>query len=324
MGRILTQEEVDALLTTVGGPSIPEAVGPTKSETTKKRKEIKVTLYNFRRPERVPKEQMRSIHFLHESFARNYSSSLSAYLRALVTVSLVSVEQLTYGEFLLSLPDQTAIYSLSMEPLDGVCALEIDPSLAFPVIDRLLGGEGEPVSGVRHLTEIEQNIIEGVVRLATHDLREVWKPILAVSFAIEGREVRPQLLQVVSPSEVVVVMVFDVKVGEIRGIINFCIPYVVLEPVAAQFEREWESSRKKISMEERERLMSHLLEIPLGVTLDARDTTVTIRELLDLDVGDVIQLGTAVEAPLSLVVGGLPKLRGRPVVARGRKSAEIV
>ncbi|MBI2838007.1 MAG: flagellar motor switch protein FliM [Acidobacteria bacterium] len=327
MGKILTQEEVDALLATVGGgaPAAESQAGGGEAGAARRKSEAerKVSLYNFRRPDRVPKEQMRSLHFLHEGFARTFSSSLSAYLRALISVSLVSVEQLTYGEFLLSLPDLTAIYSLSMAPLDGVCALEIDQSLAFPIIDRLLGGEGEPSSGIRNLTEIEQNIIEGVVRLVTQDLKEVWRPIADLSFDIHGREVRPQLLQVVSPSEVVVVIVFDVKIGDIRGIINFCIPYLVLEPIAGKFEQEWESARKRISAEERERLVDLLMQAPFDVTLDARGNQLQIRDLLNLEPGDILQLENSVEQTLSVMIGGLEKFEGRPVRVRVKKGIEI-
>ncbi len=333
MGKILTQEEVDALLASVGGAPAgtsggeAEAAGDSAMPTSPKRRresDRKVTLYNFRRPDRVPKEQMRSLHFLHDSFARSFSSSLSAYLRALVSVSLVSVEQLTYGEFLLSLPDQTAIYSLSMSPLDGVCALEIDSSLAFPIIDRLLGGEGEPTAGVRNLTEIEQNIIEGVVRLATQDLREIWRPIAELSFDIHGREVRPQLLQVVSPSEVVVIIVFDVKIGEIRGIINFCLPYLVIEPIAGKFGQEWESARKAISVEEHDRLVGLLHETPTSISLDAREDSFTIRDLLSMEVDDILELSTSIDDPLAVIVSGLGKFAGTPVRIHGKKGVQII
>ena len=178
-------------------------------------------VYNFRRPDRVSKEQIRSLHFLHDRFARNVGTSLSAYLRAVTEVTILSVEQFTYSEFLMSLPDPTAFYAVSMRPLEGVGALELNPAVAFTMIDRMLGGSGRGVGVNRALTEIEQNVTDAVVKLLLENLTETWRGIVDVHFRISGRETRPQMLQVSAPNEVVLLLSFDIKIAETRGVLNF-------------------------------------------------------------------------------------------------------
>src|SRR3954468_4383072 len=169
MGKILSQEEIDALL---GSGSKLESGSKWRAAA-----EAAIT-YNFRRPDRASREQVRSLHFLHERFARNVSTSLSAYLRAITEVGLVSVEQFTYSEFLMSLPDPTAFYALSLAPVEGIGALELNPVIAFTMIDRMLGGTGQRVVLDRALTEIEQNVVDGVVKLILENLSEAWQPII--------------------------------------------------------------------------------------------------------------------------------------------------
>ena len=207
MGKILSQDEIDALLgsaATLQSASGDSPAGPSKPYIT----------YNFRRPDRVSKEQIRSLHFMHDRFARNFAQSLSAYLRAVTEVSIVSVEQFNYSEFLMSLPDPTAFYAVSLLPFDGMAALELSPSVAFTMIDRMLGGNGSTNVPNRGLTEIEQNVVDAVVRLLLENITELWKPVGGLQFAIHARETRPQMLQISAPNEIFILMVFDVRVGD--------------------------------------------------------------------------------------------------------------
>jgi flagellar motor switch protein FliM len=156
MAKILSQEEIDALLKAHKGGKEPPSSGPDKPSAKPKKAipQKKVSLYNFRRPDRVSREQMRSLHFMHDRFARNFSSSLSAYLRFITEVNLISVEQLSYQEFLLSVPDPTCFNAISLRPLEGAIAMEINPQLVFPIIDKMLGGPGEAVKHMRTMTDI--------------------------------------------------------------------------------------------------------------------------------------------------------------------------
>ncbi len=146
-----------------------------------------MVIYNFRRPDRVSKDQLRSLHFLHDRFALNVSTSMSAFLRAMTEVSIVSVEQFAYSEFLMSLPDPTAFYSVNLSLFDGVGALEINPSVAFTMVDRLLGGTGQTPGPNRALTLIEQNVVDSVVNLMLDNLTETWRPVVNMEFRIQAR-----------------------------------------------------------------------------------------------------------------------------------------
>ena len=172
----LSQEEIDRLFREYGSVADPSSVAAKAA-----------VAYDFRRPDRIPKEQLRAIHLMHDFLARNLASSLGAYLRAYITVSLVSVEQISFGEFLQYLPTPTAISSIGMRPMDGNAVIELNPSLVFPMLDVLLGGTGASAGQeVREITEIERGIIEGVLRIVLHDLRETWAPVAEISFTIEA------------------------------------------------------------------------------------------------------------------------------------------
>lgn len=313
MPKILSQAEIDLLLNCAvelrqgwfGGTPGADAV-----------------TYDFRRPDRVSKEQMRSLHLLHERFARNVSASLSAYLRSLTDVSIVSVEQLTYSEFLMSLPDPTAFYALTLSPGDGVGALELNPTLAFTMIDRILGGTGSGVQLTRALTEIEQNVVDGMIKLLLENLAESWRSIHEVQFRITGRETRPQMLQVAAPNETVLLLVFDVRIGSVRGMLNLCLPATTIETFGDVFTLGWHRSRREPTAAQREALLRSLgrVRVPVTALLDA---TMTAREVVQLAPGDVLSLGRPVSQPVKVRVGRTIKYSGRLVRDSGRAAVAV-
>jgi len=263
MSPVLSQEEIDALLTAAsdqnssGGHASAFEGDPRTS----------VIGYNFRRPDRVTKDQIRSLHFLHDRFARNVSTSMSAYMRVVTDVSILSVEQFTYSEFLMSLSDPTAFYAVSMRPLEGTAALELNPSVAFTMIDRMLGGSGRGVAVNRALTEIEQNVTDGVVKLILENLTDAWRGIVDVQFRISGRETRPQMLQVAAPNEVVVLMSFEIKISGTRGVLNICFPASSIEEVSGSFTRSWERAQRAMTPGEQAALDENVGRV--GVTVSA-------------------------------------------------------
>jgi flagellar motor switch protein FliM len=304
VNRILSQEEIDALLmATSGQVSSKEEARPSLASDG-------ITAYNFRRPDRVSKEQLRSLHFLHDRFAKNLSTSLSAFLRAMTNVSILSVEQFTYSEFLMSLPDPTAFYSIAMPPLDGVGALEVNPAVAFSMVDRMLGGTGDSPAPNRALTEIEQNVMDSVVKLVLEHLTETWRAITDVRFRIQGRETRPQMLQVTGPNEGVILLAFDIVVGEGRGMLSISIPAAAIETMEEKVAEGWNRTKRQPSATEAARLQANLGRVPLRVkTLLA--TQMSARELLALQAGDVVTLGHSATAPVEVHVGGVRRFSGR-------------
>ena len=285
----------------------------------------KVSIYNFRRPDRVSKEQLRSLHYLHDRFARNFSSSLSAYLRALIDVNLYSVEQFTYAEFILSLPDPTYFNAIAMDPLEGNSVLEINPRILFPMIDKILGGKGEDFGGgMRTITDIERTLIEGVVKLILRDLEESWKQIIRLNMSIVATETSPQLIQVVAPNEIVVLIVFELKVGDAKGFMNFCIPSIVLEPIAHRFSQDWYADRAKTSVEEMKKIKLNLLKTPIMLDTGLLGNTLSASTLMEIKVGDLIKLESQVTDEMMVRLNGVPKFKVYPVRKDRKKAVQIV
>jgi len=314
MSKILSQDEIDALLSSAPAGEATARAGESGFGG--------VITYNFRRPDRVSKEQIRSLHFLHDRFARNVTSSLGAYLRTVTELSIVSVEQFSYSEFLMSLADPTAYYAFTMAPLDGFGALELNPTLAFTIVDRMLGGSGRGMPPARALTEIEQNVVDSVVRLVLEHLTEAWRAVFEVQFKVSGRETRPQMLQVVGPNEIVILLVFDLKVGDIRGMLNLCIPASAIEATGATFVQGWHRTHRPPTATERRWLHANLARVPLVVT-STIETRLRAREFIRLAPGDVLSLGVPVETPLDVRVGNTVKFKGRLTASGGHAALRI-
>ncbi len=324
MDKILSQDEINALFSAMSSDAL-DLENSDASTAVEKLSSVprKVANYDFHRADRISQDQMRSLHLLHEYFTRNFSSSLSAYLRAFVEVNLISVDQISYSEFLKLLPDPTLLSSIGMRPLDGNIALELNPTLVFPMIDMLLGGPGTPMSGDRNPTEIELNVIEGVLKLALRDMREAWRPIMEVEFYLEGMGTKVQMFQIVSAVETVVAVGMEIKVGDNSGMMNICIPSRILKVIRNKFDQQWNIRRQKVAGSDAERILALMSTaiMPLGGEL--RNGSVTVNDILNVSVGDVIQLNQRLGDQMVLCVGGVPKFLGRVLLKRGKKVFEI-
>ncbi|MGB9609379.1 MAG: flagellar motor switch protein FliM [Bryobacteraceae bacterium] len=305
--RLLSQEEIDNVFRTVKGARAKD--DPAK----------RAQPYDFRRPDRIAKDQLRAIHLLHDNFARSLASSLSAYLRAYVMVNLISVEQLSFLEFSQCLPAPTCIVSLGMRPFDGNSILEMNPQMVFPILEMLLGGTGKtPLKENREITEIERSILTGVFRIILHDLREAWAPITNINFSIEAFETEPQLLQILAPNEAVVAIGIEIRIGEIAGMMNLGIPSIIVKMLRQKFDQQW-SVRKSESTEQEQERMWRLLQ-PAQLKFDARliGPTLTVEQMLELKEGDLLVFDYPVDRPMVLIVNGTHKYLGR-IGSNGRK-----
>lgn len=294
---LLTEEEISALTSIKQKPAIPSAG----------EKRQRVVPYNFRRPNRVSKEQVRSLYLLHDTFAHNLSSSLPIFLRAISDVTLISVEQQAYVEYLYGLPNPTAIFTLGMNPLQGMAVLEMNPTVAFTVIDRQLGGPGQPLAQVRPVTEIEQKILEGFLKIVIDDLRTAWQPILDLDFHIMGSETCPQLLQIVAPNEVVISVIFHVRIADVRGTMSFCIPAITLEPIIQKFNQSFYSRIHDVPPEQTLAIFDHLSTANFSVAAELHGTTMTLNDLMKMSAGDVLRLNHRADRPVDVSVGGQVK-----------------
>jgi len=264
--------------------------------------------YNFKRRDRVAKNQLRSLQAIHDRFARNFSSSLSTYLRTAVEVTLEETSQVSYAEFLAGMKDPTFYAALSMQPLEGSAAVEFEPEIIFPMIDRLLGGSGLPVASVRPMTEIEQSVGRTVMKLLLESLRESWRPVFAIEFGLAGTDVHPGLLQVVVPNEMVIHFQFRMRMRESIARMNMVLPLVVLEPISHVFNQE-SVTRKKVVRDGS--LVAQLRQAPVSVSIETAETMFPMDSLLSLQVGDTLVLDQRQGWPVQLKVAGKNKLSAR-------------
>ena len=307
--RVLSQQEIDNVFKKLREASAADAAAK------------KAQPYDFRRPDRIAKDQLRAVHLLHENFARNLASSLSAYLRAYVAVNLVSVEQLSFLEFTQVLPSPTSLIALGLKPYDGTALLEINPALVFPILEMLLGGTGKNTTKMsREITEIEQSILEGLMRIVLNDLRSSWAPVTAIGFTIEAHETEPQLLQFLAPNEAVVAISMEIRIGDTAGLMNIGIPSIVVKMLRQKFDQQWSVRKTQATEDEHARALR--LIRPAIVHSDARlyGPKIGVNDLLSLNEGDVLALDFPVERKVDFTINGKLKYRGE-IVVTGRKRA---
>ena len=308
MSRQLSQQEIDAAFQNLQG----------------RKREAPAVKFDFRRPDRIPKSQVRAIHLLHDTFVRNLVSSLSAYLRTYLTVNLVSVEQLSYAEFLDGLPSPTCMVSLGLSPYDGNGVLELNPSLVFPVLEMVLGGSGKSYTAIqRDLTEIEQKLLDGLFRIILHDLREAWKAVTSVDFTIESMETEPQLLHILAPNEAVVAIGIEVRIGEAVGMMNIALPSIVIKMMRQKFDQQWSVRKTHASVAEQAGVLRLLRDSYVSMEARLEGPTVTVRDLLSLSEGNLLVFEYPVERTVELLVNGTRKYAAKVVDAGRRRGCVI-
>lgn len=305
--RILSQEEIDSVFRDLKG--VPAEDDPSR----------KAQPYDFRRPDRIAKDQLRAIHLLHENFARSLASSLSAYLRAYVMVNLVSVEQLSFREFAQCLPSPTCMVSLGMRPFDGNAILELNPTMVYPILEMLLGGSGKTTYRIdREITEIEQSILEGLFRIILHDLKEVWQGVSLIHFSVEAHETEPALLQILAPNEAVVAIGIEIRIGEISGMMNLGIPSIIIKMLRQKFDQQWSIRRGASTDDEQNRMLKLVQGSVLKMDARLQGPTMTVQELLALEEDEVLAFDYPVERPVDLLLNGTNKFQG-DIINTGRK-----
>ncbi len=334
MADVLEQSEVDALLAAVdsgqvGTEPAPQVFGGGGGGAGKPAgsAHVDVQTYDFKRPERVSKDQMRALEALHEGFGRNFGAALSGYLRTIIEVNVAHIEQLTYSEFTHSLPNPTCFNLLKAEQLDGQLCLEISPLIIYPIIDRLLGGSSsELFIPQRPLTQIEQRLVQRITDRATTHLSEAWSNLTPLSFSVTDFESNPQLVQIVPPNETVVVVGFELKMGNRAGTMSLCIPYNVIEPIMGKLAAQnWFSYQKKDTGDEYLRkLTTNVTNATVEVRALLAQTTITMRDLISLRVGDLITTEKPAAQDMLILVEGKNKFQGQVGRLRENKAIRIM
>jgi flagellar motor switch protein FliM len=319
--NVLSQAEVDALLSAVDRGEIPSSAVPESVETDRP-----VIRYNFRKPNRVSKEQIKMLQSIHETFARLYTSSLTTLLRGLVEVEFRGVEQVSYGEFIMALSPPSCLSVFNMEPLKGGAVLDINASILFVVIDRLLGGSGLLPVRVREFTEVEKVLVERIAIRAMVDLRQAWHHVGSFGFRVDHTETNPQFVQLTSPNEVVIAVTFDVKIGEVGGPMTIVFPHMLLEPIMPKLStHRWFAAAPRIpSAEEGEGLTRNLLRVPVVVRGVLAEIPVTVRDILALKPGDILCSGRPVDTPAVVDLQGIPRFTARAGLVNQRKALQLL
>jgi len=334
MGDVLDQAEIDALLASVaeegesdqadgGGIALPVTTAPVASGGTTR---TDVSTYDFKRPERVSKDHIRALGSIHDGFARNFGATLSGFLRTIIDVRVVGVEQLTYSEFIHSLPNPTCFVIVQAPPLEGQMCLEISPLIVYPIIDRLLGGSSTDMFiPQRPLTAIEWRLMRRLINKALEHLSEVWRNLVDAKFDIVETESNPQLVHIVAPTEVVVYITFEIKMGQCAGTMSICIPFNTIESVLSKLTTQsWFGYRPKGATENvRRRIVRNLTKSKVRLTAFLGRAQIKLTELRALRPGDIIQLEKHVNQDLILQIEGRNKYAGTPGQLRGRRVLRI-
>ncbi len=321
MNEVLSQEEIDQLLQAISSGDTEDTDFKPVNDTRK------IKIYDFKRPDKFSKEQIRTVSIMHETFARLTTTSLSAQLRSLVHVHVASVDQLTYEEFIRSIPTPTTLAVINMDPLKGNAVLEIDPAITFSMIDRLFGGTGQGAKVSRDLTDIEQSVMEGIIVRILANMREAWTQVIDLRPRLGQIETNPQFAQIVPPSEMVVLVTLETKVGEEEGMMNFCIPYLTIEPIISKLSSQfWFSSvRRSSTTQYLGTLKEKLSDVDMDVVAEIGTINMPIRDVLALRVGDVVRLSTVrVGDPLSLSVGNKKKFYCQPGVVGKKMAVQVI
>jgi len=319
VAEILSQKEIDQLLSSV---STEEEERDESYGSEAKAANV----YDFKHPNRVSKDQLRTLQTIHETFAKTFNAYLAVRLRTIVDINLISVDQLQYSEFILSISDPSCIYIFRVEELNGVAILEISPQLVLFIVDRLFGGKGTTSEEARPITTIEQTVMKKIIEKAMENLSSSWQQVSPLTFILEGFESNPDVVQIAPPGETVITVSLEIKIQDTSSLMNICFPYLILEDIMSKLNVQHfiSMTKKEISEEQKEMINNRLKLSALPVIGYLGKTNITVNDLIGLKVGDVLKLNSKVDSLLEVSVGGNKKLLGRPGVKGKKKAMKIV
>lgn len=316
MGDILSQNEIDDLLLQLSTGEIDA------QEFNKETTEKKIKNHDFKRPSKFAKDHLRTMQIIHENYARLITNFLSGYLRTLVQVDVISIEALQYSEFTNSIANPAVLAIINFSPLPGSIIFDFSPAISYSLIERILGGKGTGIEKIRGFTEIEIAILMRIISQMLGFMREPWENVVSLRPHLDRIETNAQFAQIMNPTEMIALVTFQAKIGEVEGLMNLCIPHMVVEPVMSKLSTKiWFSMIEKGTTEETKQAIEQKIEetdVPLIAVLGKAELMVS--EFLQLQVGDVMPLDTNVDGELKVMVGELHKFNAKPGV-KNKKSA---
>ena len=318
MGEVLSQNEIDSLLQALSSGELDaDDISAADERTTKN--------YDFRRPAKFSKEHLRTLEIIFEHYGRLVSTNLPVYLRKNVQVSVVNSEACTFSEFSTALANPVLLGIINFEPLNGNIILEVAANLGFTIIDRMLGGQGSPLDKNRDFSEIERSIIDRIIAVCVSLLREPWKNVVDIDPILQRVETNPQFAQIIAPSEMIAIVTLNVKIGDVEGLMNVCLPYFTLESVMDKLNTKyWFASMKEKSDEDYEEYIETIIrrvDMPIKAVLGK--STITVLDFVNLQCGDIIKLGSKVDNEMDIYVGNLKKFKALPGSAKDSYAVRV-
>lgn len=318
MNKFLAQDEVDALLNGLSG-------GDLDDEEEEIEDSDGVVPFDLANQDRIIRGRMPVLEIINDRFARLCTNALTNTVRKRVEISPISIDMAKFGEFMRSLPVPTSINIFKMEPLRGNALMIIDARLVFALVENIFGGMGSQskIEG-REFTRIEQAIVDRIVRLALEIMTESWRPVHEVNLELIRSEINPQFASIVPPSDVVVVINYEVELDNSLGSMIVCLPYSTIEPIRSKLNANYQTERLEVDHAWSGRLKDRLMETPVELKIGIGNTQITSNQLLRLKVGDIITLDTDIEQLLPCTVEGVTKYWGIPGIVKSNKAFQIV
>lgn len=320
MAELLSQREIDKLLSALSMGEIDIDDVPKLEE------KLKVKVYDFKSPQKFSKDAIRSLEVIHDSYARIVANNLSSQLRTTVKVFVESINQMTYEEFIHSIPNPTILVIFKMPPLNGALLFETSPQFSFQLIDMLLGGTGNLKYRPKEFTDIDKNIILQINRGLINSLRLAWSEIFPVDIEVEGLETNPLYNQTLAPHEAVAIVTFTALIGVSRSFINICIPYISIEKILDKLVIKYQSQKDDDASIKRTReiITNRLNFVDINMTALLGGTSITVDDFLKLNVGDVISLDNKSSNALTIMIEDVPSYNGKPGVIGKNIGIEIL
>lgn len=304
----------------------PSSTGnPSGSARAARRQRSEPKLYDFRRQSTLSREHVRTMQIVQETFARGFSTMLASQLRSVTSVTIRSIEQRSYDEYIRDLANPNLITMLSLAPLSGAAIFQLPLEIAFCAVELMMGGAGHDEHPSRPLTELELQLIRGIIDRALPEMRYAFEPVVATEPKIVSQESNPQYAQIAAPTDMVIVVAFDVRIESISGLATLCIPFSSLQPhLEALSATSLYGSQNTVNMAEtRERLQEHVGETPVTVSAQFRPLEMTASDIVQLRVGDIVPLSHPLDEPLTLLVGDIPTYHAR-IGRRNRRLAVLI
>lgn len=307
MGDVLSQNEIDNLLAAISS-------GELDADDMKENGEKQVKNYDFARPSKFSKEHLRTLEIIFEHYGRLLSTNLPAYLRKNIQVEVMNSEAVTYLEFANALSNPVLLGIVNFAPLDGNIVIELADNLGYAIVDRMLGGYGFPLEKSRDFSEIELSIIERIFTICVNLLREPWQNVINIEPRLERIETNSQFAQIIAPSEMTSIITMNIKVGNVEGLMNVCLPYTCLEAVIDKLNTKYWFSTMQVKDDKtyQQAIEATIAKAKIPLRAVLGKSTISVNDFVNIQKGDIIRLNTKVDDELNIYVGNINKFKGLP------------